>query len=70
MEADSKDMTIEQLQEQINNLNKDLTQLSAIVPSDADSSFLSQSCKFLYALILMKTEMSKPANRWRSIYLG
>ena len=51
MEADSKDMTIEQLQEQINNLNKDLKQLSALVPSDADSSFLSQSCKFLYDLI-------------------
>ena len=57
MEADSKDMTIEQLQEQINNLNKDLKQLSAIVPSDVDSSFLSQSCKFLYALILMQKKI-------------
>lgn len=58
MEADSKDMTIEQLQEQINNLNKDLKQLSAIVPSDVDSSFLSQSCKFLYALILMQKNLN------------
>ena len=57
MEADSKDMTIEQLQEQINNLNKDLKQLSAIVPSGVDSSFLSQSCKFLYALILMQKKI-------------
>ena len=58
MEADSKDMTIEQLQEQISNLNKDLKQLSAIVPSDVDSSFLSQSCKFLYALILMQKNLN------------
>ena len=57
MEADSKDMTIEQLQEQINNLNKDLKQLSALVPSDADSSFLSQSCKFLYDLISVQTKI-------------
>ena len=46
MEADSKDMTIEQLQEQLNNLNSELTAVRALVPSDVDSSLLSQTCKF------------------------
>lgn len=44
MEADSKDMSIEQLQDQIASLNGELTAVRALVPSDADSSLLLQQC--------------------------
>ena len=45
MEADSKDLTIEQLQERIEGLNSDVTAMRALLPSDIDSSLLSQQCK-------------------------
>ena len=47
MEADSKDLTIEQLQERINNLNNDLVAIRALVPTaDLESSLLSTQCKY------------------------
>ena len=43
MEAESKDMTIQQLQGKITSLNSEITTLTVLVPSDADSSLLSRS---------------------------
>ena len=45
MENDSKDMTIEQLGEQLNNLNKDYDAIRALVP-DLDSKVPQQGWWF------------------------
>lgn len=45
MELESKDMTIEQLQEEITSLNCEIITLTALVSRDADNSLLSQSHK-------------------------
>lgn len=45
MEVESKVMTTEQLKEEITSLNCEIITLTALVPSDADDSLLSQSRK-------------------------
>jgi len=70
MEADSKDMTIEQLEDQIKNLNNDLTALSALVPVDADSSFLSQHSSFkLEGWLSIPEKKTKKRYEWKRQYV-
>lgn len=46
MEGDSKDMTIEQLNEQLNGAREESNALRALVPGDVDSSLLGQQSNF------------------------
>lgn len=70
MEADSKDMSIEQLQDQIASLNGELTAVRALVPSDADSSLLSQQSNFkLEGWLSIPERKNKKRYDWKKQYV-
>lgn len=70
MEADSKDMTIEQLQEQIGSINGELAVIRTLVPSDAENKLLYQASNFkLEGWLSIPEKKNKKRYDWKKQYV-